>query len=90
MVWRLKAHPLFEKDLKGLNKSERTIIRKFLEKIKENPGRYKKLKHLKNCYSVRVKDLRLIYYLEENTILLLIVGKRETVYKEMKKRMGGS
>ena len=87
MVWSLKAHPLFEKDLKELDKSEREIIHKLLEKIRENPERYKKLKHLTNCYSVRVKNLRLIYHLKEDTIFLVIVGKRKKVYGEMKERM---
>jgi len=90
MVWSLKAHPLFEKDLKELDKSEREIIHKLLEKIREKPERYKKLKHLTNCYSVRVKNLRMVYYLEKNSIIILIVGKRKKVYKEMKKRMGSS
>ena len=90
MAWRLKAHPLFEKDLKELDKSEREIVHKLLEKIREKPERYKKLKHLTNCYSLRIKNLRMIYYLEGDTIFILIVGKRKKVYEEMKKRMGGS
>jgi len=90
MTWSLKAHPLFEKDLKELDKSEREIVYKLLEKIREKPERYKKLKHLTNCHSLRIKNLRMIYYLEGDTIFILIVGKRKKVYEEMKKRMGGS
>lgn len=90
MAWSLKAHPLFEKDLKELDKSEREVIHKLLEKIRENPERYKKLKHLTNCYSVRVKNLRMVYYLKKNSIIILIVGKRKKVYKEMKKRRRSS
>jgi mRNA-degrading endonuclease RelE of RelBE toxin-antitoxin system len=90
MAWSLKAHPLFEKDLKELDKTERKIVYRLLEKIRENPERYKKLKHLTNCYSVRIKNLRIIYYLERNTIVILIVGKRKKVYKEMKRRIGKS
>lgn len=87
MMWKVRAHPLFGNDLKELDKTERSILRKVLEKIRENPERYKQLKHLPSCYSVRIKHLRLIYYLEGDTIFLVIVGKRKTVYKEMGKRM---
>ncbi|MEA1993087.1 MAG: type II toxin-antitoxin system RelE/ParE family toxin [Euryarchaeota archaeon] len=87
MSWKVRAHPLLKNDLEKLDKHDRLIIRKMIDKIREIPERYKRLKHFTDFYSVRAKNFRVIYFLEENTIFLLIVGSRKRVYKEMKKRM---
>lgn len=46
MFWVLKAHQLFEKDLKKLNKSDKERLKELILRIKENPNRFKPLR----CY----------------------------------------
>ncbi|MFQ6089527.1 MAG: type II toxin-antitoxin system RelE/ParE family toxin, partial [Candidatus Methanofastidiosia archaeon] len=82
-----KTHPLFEKDIRKLTKLERKRLSRILSKIKENPTRYRKLKKFKNCYRVRIGNLRVVYILKGEIIWIVIVGKREKVYREMKKRI---
>ena len=87
MVWVLKAHPRFEKDLKRLNKVEKKQIAELILRIKEDPYRFKPLKGFPECFRVRFSSLRLVYVLKGETLWLIIVDKRKRVYKEMRKRI---
>ncbi len=87
MVWVLKAHPSFEKDLKKLSKADREHITKIIFKIKEDPERWKPLKGFHGVFSVRFSGLRLVYALKSEIIWLVIVDKRKHVYKKMLKRL---
>ena len=76
----VKFHPDFFKDLDKLNKKEVKIVNKQIEKIKENPTRFRRLVGVPNCYRVRTLDLRIVYYLEGKTIWFLAVQRRKIIY----------
>lgn len=84
---KLKAHPLFEKDVKKLDKKNKERLLDTLEKIKENPTRYKQVKGIPNCFRLRIGNLRVVYLVKGDEIWILIVEKRKSVYREMKKRL---
>lgn len=87
MVWTLKAHPSFEKDLKKLSKANKEQLAELILRIKEDPYRFKPLKGCPECFRVRFSNFRLVYVLQSKTIWLIIVNKRKRVYKEMRKRI---
>ncbi len=87
MVWVLKGHPSFEKDLKKLSKADRERLAKLIFKIKEDPARFKPLKGFHGVFRVRFSGFRLVYALKGEIIWLVIVDKRKYVYKEMLKRI---
>ncbi|TRZ87520.1 MAG: hypothetical protein D4R88_09255 [Methanosarcinales archaeon] len=89
MTWLLKAHPLIEKDIKRLSKTEKEHLSGLILRIKENPNRFKPLTGYTGCFRIRFSGLRLVYAIRGETIWLLIVDKRKTVYKEMAKRIKG-
>ena len=82
-----KFHPNFFKDLDKLDKRDVEIVDKQIQKIKENPTRFRHLHGGSNCYKVRAGNLRIVYYLEGNVIWFLVVEKRDTVYKIYFKRL---
>ena len=84
---KLRAHPLFEKDVKKLDKRDKARLSGALKKVKGNPTRYKPVKGIPNCFRVRIGNLRVVYMVKEDEVWILIVEKRKRVYKEMKKRL---
>jgi len=89
MEWLLKAHPLIEKDIKKLSKTDKERLRGLILRIKENPNRFKPLTGYAGCFRIRFSGLRFVYAIKGETIWLIIVDKRKTVYKEMTKRIKG-
>lgn len=87
MNWILKAHPLFEKDIKKLDEPDKERLKKLILRIKENPARFKPLRGYQGLFRIRFGGLRLVYALRDETIWLIIVDKRKKVYKEMLKRL---
>lgn len=85
--YELRFHPDFFDDLRGLNKNDLTAVYKQIQKIKQNPARFKHLTGVKGCYSVRVGNLRLVYYLEGKVIWFLIAEKRAKVYENYLRRL---
>ncbi len=51
---KLRAHPLFEKDVKKLDKRDKARLSGALKKVKGNPTRYKPVKGIPNCFRVRI------------------------------------
>ncbi|NMC75764.1 MAG: type II toxin-antitoxin system RelE/ParE family toxin [Candidatus Methanofastidiosa archaeon] len=45
----------------------------------------KPLRHFKNVRSKRVGVLRIIYTIENDKIIFLVIGHRKTVYKDLEK-----
>lgn len=88
MEWVLKAHPLFEKDLKKLNKPDKERLKELILRIKEDPNRFKSLRGYPGLFRVRFSGFRLVYALRGEIIWLIIVDKRKRVYKKMLKRLG--
>ncbi len=79
-------HPNFIKDIKKFKKKEQDIILKKINEIKENPER-KRLHYTNNCYSVRFKNFRIIYYYHKKEVWFLTVEKRKKVYDSYLKRL---
>ena len=86
--WIIKLHPDFLDDLNKLDKTHLTIFYKKKDKIKQNPLRLKHLSGGENCYREEItKNIRLVYYLEDNIIWLLTIGRHDEAYKEYLKRL---
>ena len=86
--WEIKEHPDFFRDLDRLNKTELEIFYKKKEKIKKNPIRMKHLSGGENCYREPItENIGLIYYLRDNIIWLLTIGKHDTAYSTYLKRL---
>lgn len=84
----VEFHPEFFSDLKKLgSNSGIEAVYKQVEKIKENPSRFKHLEGEGNCYSMRVGGLRVVYAMVGKTILFLTVEKRGRVYGTYLKRL---
>ncbi|VVB91476.1 Uncharacterised protein [uncultured archaeon] len=83
MEWSLKAHPLFERDIKKLSKIDKDRLSGLILRIKENPDRFKLLTGCHRCFRVRFGNFRLVYALKSKTIWLIIVENRKKVYKEL-------
>ena len=87
VVWTLKAHPRFERDLKKLSKANKEQLAELILRIKEDPYIFKTLKGCPECFRVRFSNFRLVYVLRNKTVWLIIVDKRKRVYKEVRKRI---
>jgi mRNA-degrading endonuclease RelE of RelBE toxin-antitoxin system len=86
--WVVKEHPDFFKDLDKLSTKDLRIFYNKKKKIKENPLRLKHLSGGTHCYREPItENIRLIYYIEENTIWLLTIGKHKEAYKKHLKRL---
>jgi len=84
----LEFHPEFFSDLKKLgSKSDIEVVYRQVEKIKEDPSRFKHLKGEGNCYRIRIGNLRVIYAVVRQTILFLTVDKRDRAYSTYLKRL---
>jgi mRNA-degrading endonuclease RelE of RelBE toxin-antitoxin system len=86
--WIIQSHPDLIKDLDRLNSKELEIFYKKKNKIRENPLRLKHLAGGSNCYREEItSNIRLVYYLEQNTIWLLTIGKHKHAYEDYLKRL---
>ena len=86
--WKIKEHPDFFKDLDRLDKKDLQIFYNKKKKIKENPTRLKHLSGGENCYREPITgNIRLIYYIEENTIWFLTIGLHKEAFKKYLKRL---
>lgn len=86
--WIIKEHPDFFKDLDNLDKKDLEIFYKKKNKIKENPLRLKHLSGGENCYREPItKNIRLIYYVKENNIWLLVIDKHDDSYERYRQRL---
>jgi len=83
----LETTPIFDKDLKKLDKHERRELRDIVSKIQENPEIGKPMEHYANVFSKRTEHRRLIWKVkkQEGAILLLMYKNRDEVYEELKR-----
>ena len=84
--YEIKAHPEFLDDIEKLDKELLGQIYKTIEKLKKDPLRYKHLRGT-NFYRIRLGKYRMIYSVYEKEVRLLIFGKRDKIYREMKNRI---
>ena len=83
----LKFHPAFFEDLKSLEKNDQNAVSKQIEKIEADPTRFKHLHGRGNCYSIRTGNLRIVYTLKRELVILLTVDNRDRVYNIYPKRL---
>lgn len=84
----IKEHPSFFKDLDRLGIKELQNFYDKKQKIKNNPIRAKHLSGGINCYREPITDnIRVIYYVQENTIWLLTIGTHKKAFSEYRKRL---
>lgn len=75
-------HKTASKKLLKLPKDFKNRIIKSVELLSINPYIGKKLSgSLEGCYRIRVGDFRIIYDIQQNTIIILTIGSRGDVYK---------
>ena len=86
--WIVKLHPDFLKDLDKLDNNYLEIFNKKRKKITENPLRLKHLSGGENCYREEItSNIRLVYYIENNIIWFLTIGRHDEAYKMYIKRL---
>ena len=80
----------FDKDIKRISKEDSARISEAIQKLErdEQPG--KPLLYVKNVFSMRIGNKRLIYKFEKegNHVLLLFFKSREQVYDYLRKIQG--
>ena len=81
-----ESTPVFDKDMRKLDRHEKAELKGLLEKILENPENGKPLEHYANVFSKRTEHKRLVYKLmrQEGKILLLLYKNRDEVYEFLK------
>jgi len=94
-MWQIKIHNLvLKEDFKKIDPpTQKLILKTIFKKLSIDPEGYgEKLKYgLKGYWKLKISDYRVIYRIEKDRILVLIlkVGMRrdETVYREMLSRL---
>lgn len=84
----IRFHSEFFKDLDTLSKTDVEIFEKKKNKIHKNPLRLKHLAGGENCYREEITtNIRLVYYVRENEIWMLVIGRHDKAYEEYRKRL---
>ncbi|OIO26440.1 hypothetical protein COT57_03150 [Candidatus Micrarchaeota archaeon CG09_land_8_20_14_0_10_55_25] len=83
----LESTPVFDKDVKRLDRSERKLLQELLEKIQQQPEAGKPMEHHANVFSKRTEHRRVVYQVkqQEGKILLLLYKNRDEAYEELRK-----
>ena len=85
MAYRIEVTPRARKDLRALPKKERQRIAEQIDALKTDPRPTgcKKLKGREDFYRIRVGDYRVVYQIEDEVLLILIVrvGDRKEIYE---------
>lgn len=86
MKYSLEIKPTALKSLSKIQKQDAIKIDEAIVKLKTNPfpSGYKKLKTNENKYRIRVGNYRVIYTIENQLLIILIlkIGSRGDVYKD--------
>jgi mRNA-degrading endonuclease RelE of RelBE toxin-antitoxin system len=82
-----ESTPIFDKDVKKLDKYQKKELQQLLEKIEKQPQIGKPMEHFANVFSKRIEHRRLIWQvrMQERKILLLLYKNRDEVYDELRK-----
>ena len=85
MAYRIEVTPRARKDLRAFPKMERQRIAEQIDALKTDPRPTgcKKLKGREDFYRIRVGDYRVVYQIEDEVLLILIVrvGDRKEIYE---------
>jgi mRNA interferase RelE/StbE len=83
--WQVIIHRKAEKTLKRLRGEMLERIRQVVRSLSENPRPtgYKKMMSYENLYRIRVGDWRIIYAIENDKLIVLIleIAPRSRVYR---------
>jgi mRNA-degrading endonuclease RelE of RelBE toxin-antitoxin system len=82
-----ESTPVFDKDVKKLDRNERKLLQELLEKIRLQPEIGKPMEHYANVFSKRTEHRRLIYQVKrrEGEIILLLYENRGEAYENLRK-----
>ena len=81
--FKLEFTPRFERRFTSLDRQTQVRVLHELKILTENPYAGKALRaEWKSVYSLRVGDYRVLYFVEEERVILLTVGHRRHVYQE--------
>ena len=85
MAWRVEFERRAKRELDALSADTRERIVKALDKLSINPRNASNVKSLQGSsgYRLRVGDYRVVYALEEDVLVVLVVkvGHRRDVYR---------
>lgn len=84
-VYRIEVTPRAQKDLKALPTRERQRVAEQIDalKIDPRPTGSRKLRGREDFYRIRAGDYRVVYQIEDEVLLILIVrvGDRKEIYE---------
>lgn len=91
-MYNKSFHPSFKKDLKDFTKVFIQEIKESTDEIIKSPYNYDKLTgNLSNYYKYKLKhnkvEYRLIFTVEENNVIFIMIKKRENLYSYLKRRL---
>jgi len=87
MTYKVELSKLAEKTLRQISQVDQKLYSRFvnvIESLKENPFSGKKLSGiLKDRYSVRIGQYRMLYKVEQNRLIVYIIdlGHRKDIYR---------
>ena len=93
MSWKVEYLPEAEKDLKGLDGSQRNLVLKAIKKVQQNPLRNHSSTSLAGLMKIKLRSagLRIVYQLRrtETSMMIIVIGVRadEEVYELAQKRV---
>ena len=91
MEYRLIYHPdVLKEDLQGIPANMKSRIRKAIEtRLLKDPVMFGQplRQSLKGHRKLRVGDWRVIYRVEHSNIIILMIGNRKDVYREVFRRV---
>jgi len=86
MVYRVKIKDQALKALKKISEPEQSRIRRRIDALADDPRApgVKKLQGADDLYRVRAGDYRVIYQIQDDVLLVLVVrvGHRKDIYRE--------
>ena len=91
MRYKIRATDFFLSQIRKLDKRSKKIIKNKIELIKINPYRYKRIhsKKFSKIFRVRLnlkgKEIRLVYAIIKNLIILICLLERRREYKDLEK-----
>ncbi|MEW6126657.1 MAG: type II toxin-antitoxin system RelE/ParE family toxin [Acidobacteriota bacterium] len=85
-VYKIEFSRKAERDFKNLEKSVQTRLKPKIDSLAKNPrpSGVKKLEGEEDLYRVRVGDYRIIYQIQDDKLIVLVVkiGDRKEIYKK--------
>jgi mRNA interferase RelE/StbE len=80
--FKLEFTPRFERRFRRLNRQTQVRILRELQVLTENPHAGKMLRgEWKSVYSLRIGEYRVLYLIQEETVILATVGHRRRIYR---------